>query len=159
MNEDIKFRPRFCVDWVLIDELAIGPAPRNLKHMDILKKKGIISVLSLCSIQEAPPPKEMNALFKCERFVLPDHRIGIPPTLDQIKTVLDILNNLQKPAYIHCVAAMERSPLVCICWLIRTKSLSVQESLEYLMQVHPGTSPLPEQLEIAESYYSMKLKN
>ena len=41
---------------------------------------------------------------------------------------------------------MERSPLLCMAWLIRHRGLSRLEALEYLMHVHPGTSPLPEQL-------------
>ena len=43
---------------------------------------------------------------------------------------------------------MERSPLVCIAYLMKEKNITKQVALEYLMQVHPGTSPLPEQLDI-----------
>ena len=41
---------------------------------------------------------------------------------------------------------MERSPLVCLAWLVRRQGLTPQRALDYLMQVHPGTNPLPGQL-------------
>ena len=50
--------------------------------------------------------------------------------------------------FVHCVAAMERSPLICMAWLISKKNLDLSQSLDYMMQVHPGTSPLPEQLKL-----------
>ena len=45
---------------------------------------------------------------------------------------------------------MERSPLVCIAWLIRNEKLSLQQALDYMMQVHKGTNPLPGQLKLLE---------
>ena len=46
---------RFRIDWVLVDELAIGPAPRAERHLPRLAAAGVRAVLSLCSEQEAPP--------------------------------------------------------------------------------------------------------
>ena len=43
----------FQVDWVLIDELAIGPAPRKQRHLDRLHELRIKGVLSLSSTTEA----------------------------------------------------------------------------------------------------------
>jgi protein-tyrosine phosphatase len=43
---------------------------------------------------------------------------------------------------------MERSPLVCMAWLVEHKHLSPTDALDYLMQVHPGTNPLPQQLAV-----------
>jgi protein-tyrosine phosphatase len=48
--------------------------------------------------------------------------------------------------YVHCVAAMERSPLVCLAWLVTRHGQTPERALDYLMQVHPGTNPLPGQL-------------
>ena len=50
---------RFRINWVLVDELAIGPAPRAERHLVRLEDQGIRAVLSLCSEQEAPPPPEL----------------------------------------------------------------------------------------------------
>jgi len=141
-------RQRFRISWVLIDELAVGPAPAADRHLQRLEDSGIRSILSLCSVDEAPPPNALSTRFQCDRIVLPDHRSGHPPVLEE---VLDALTSLQQlrtygPVFVHCVAAMERSPLICLAWLVREHQLEPQAALDYLMQVHPGTNPLPAQL-------------
>ena len=140
----------FSVDWVLIDEIAIGPAPRHTRHLDQLQELGIQGVLSLCSEAEARPPQGLSDLFITRRFVLPDHRAGRLPEIDELKEALAHLSELssQGPVYVHCVAAMERSPLVCLGWLVKEHNLSPESALDYLMQQHPGTNPLPGQLSL-----------
>lgn len=140
--KDLKSNYKF--DWVLINELAIGKAPKKYSDLQLIKSKGIISILSLCSISEAKPPEELDKMFIAKRVVIPDHKYERELTLNEINNVLDILSELLNngPVLVHCVAAVERSPLICMGWLIRNKDLSPQEALDYLMQVHPGTSPL-----------------
>jgi hypothetical protein len=141
---------RFRVDWVLVQELAIGPAPRAERHLERLAAEGVRGVLSLCSEEEAPPPEGLEQRFACRRVVLPDHRAGRLPVAKELGQALAALAELRQegPVFVHCVAAMERSPLVCLAWLVRQRGLSPQRALDYLMQVHPGTSPLPGQLEL-----------
>ena len=138
----------FRVDWVLIDQLAIGPAPRSLSHLDRLRDLGIRCVLSLCSLDEATPPPGMGNEFRTSRYVLPDHRAGRLVNLDELETALGHLCELQQhgPVFVHCVAAMERSPLVCLAWLVSQHHVTPERALDYLMQQHPGTNPLPGQL-------------
>ena len=140
----------FRLNWVLINEIAIGPAPIKQKHLITIQEEGIKSIFSLCGYKEVPFLDEMSDLLKCERFVLPDHKAGKIVTSEQILSALVILKDLKKegPVFIHCVAAMERSPLVCISWLIKMHNLKLVESLNYLMQSHVGTNPLPEQLNV-----------
>ncbi|WP_320664928.1 dual specificity protein phosphatase [Prochlorococcus sp. MIT 1223] len=140
----------FRIHWVLVDELAIGRAPINMGHLEILKTNKISSILSLCSESEASAPKEMNNMFNCRRALLPDHKAGRMPKLEELGEALDMLSEIKQtgPVFVHCVAAMERSPLVCMAWLVSRHGLTPQESLDYLMQVHPGTNPLPGQLSI-----------
>ena len=139
---------RFRLDWVLVEELAIGPAPRADRHLDRLHEAGIRAVLSLCSPDEAALPGGLAERFAHRRCVLPDHRAGRLPQLAELEAALDALAALrqQGPVYVHCVAAMERSPLVCLGWLVSRHSQPPERALDYLMQVHPGTNPLPGQL-------------
>ena len=139
---------RFRLDWVLVQELAVGPAPRAERHLERLTEAGVTAVLSLCSEQEAPPPAGLESRFECRRLVLPDHRVERLPELAQLEQALEALAELRAkgPVYVHCVAAMERSPLVCLAWLVRRHGLTPKRALDYLMQVHPGTNPLPGQL-------------
>ncbi|WP_254987606.1 dual specificity protein phosphatase family protein [Cyanobium sp. ATX 6E8] len=133
---------------MLVQELAVGPAPRAERHLERLTEAGVTAVLSLCSEQEAPPPAGLESRFECRRLVLPDHRVERLPELAQLEQALEALAELRAkgPVYVHCVAAMERSPLVCLAWLVRRHGLTPQRALDYLMQVHPGTNPLPGQL-------------
>ncbi|MDC3009342.1 dual specificity protein phosphatase family protein [Synechococcus sp. AH-736-G20] len=142
---------QFRIDWVLVDELAIGPAPRAPRHLDQLADAGIQAVLSLCKHEEAPPPQDLNKRFAHQRLVLPDHRSGRLPQASELQAALQLLERLHQlhgVVYLHCVAAMERSPLVCLAWLVQQHHLTPARALDYLMQVHPGTNPLPGQLEL-----------
>lgn len=138
------------LSWLLIDELAIGTAPATADDLDQLEREGVRSVLSLCAITEAPPPSGLDQRFNVVRLVLPDHRCGRLLSLEEIKASMACLGDLIRlgPVYLHCMAAVERSPLVAVAWLMLTRNLSLQAALEYAQQCHPGTSPLPEQLTV-----------
>ncbi|MEA5474638.1 dual specificity protein phosphatase [Synechococcus sp. CCY9201] len=139
---------RFRLTWVLREELAIGPGPWADRHLLRLQQEGIRGVLSLCAWEELPPPAGLREQFHTRRVVLPDHRSGRWPRPEDLEQALAALADLaaQGPVFVHCVAARERSPLVCLAWLMRHRGLSLQQGLDYLLQVHPGTSPLPQQL-------------
>ena len=142
----------FKIDWVLQNELAVGPAPISDAHIDELKKEKIFSILSLCSKTETVYLDDIDKNFNCRRVILPDHKYKKPPTVQQINNALDVLAELilLGPVFVHCVASVERSPLVCIAWLIRKHNLNIQQALDYMMQVHVGTNPLPIQLNLLE---------
>ena len=101
----------FRVDWVLVEELAIGPAPRADRHLDRLQEAGIKAVLSLCGPAEAALPAGLQERFAHQRCVLPDHRAGRLPQLSELEAALNSLGALhqQGPVFVHCVAAMERT--------------------------------------------------
>ena len=144
MSKKIKF----FYSWVLVDELMVGSAPLEISNFIELKKEGIKSVLSLCSAKEVVIPEEINNFFVCESFVLPDHTYKREPQTDEINKILQILEDLinKGPVYVHCFAGVERSPLVCMAWLVKKYSMSINESLIYLMKVHKKTNPLPKQI-------------
>ena len=137
-------------DWVLIDELAVGALPKKNKHLNFLKSKNIKSIFTLCAKEEGEIETNIEDFFFCERYVLPDHTSKKLPSLDQIRKSIEILENLMRkgPVYLHCFAGVERSPLICIAYLITKKNIDVQNALEYMMQIHPRTNPLKGQLDI-----------
>ena len=146
-------KKKYSLDWVLINELAISQAPRKLSDLKTIEREGIISILTLCAVSEVKLPEELETMFYTKRIVLPDHKYKRNMNIDEINKVLDVLSELltSGPVLVHCVAAVERSPLICMGWLIRNKGLSLQEALDYLMQIHPRTSPLSSQIKILNS--------
>ena len=141
----------FKIDWVLTKKLAIGSAPNSQFAFELLKKEGIKSILTLCDEDEFQLPLELNCDFFCERYVLPDHKKGKLPQLEDLRIALQKLENLQlnnPPTFVHCIASMERSPLVCLAWLVKDLGYSPEVALQYLMEAHPGTNPLQGQLDL-----------
>ncbi len=141
---------RFKVNWVLNEELAIGTAPCKHEDLEKLSKEGIKSILSLCGENEVNSDLILDKLFYHKRFVLPDHKTGRIITCMELNESVSLIENLLKhgPVFVHCYAAVERSPLVCMAWLMKEHQLTFQQSLDYLMQTNPGTNPLPGQLRV-----------
>ena len=136
--------------WVLINELSVGTYPKDINDLNFLKKKRIKSILTLCDESEGLIPQEIKDMFYHERFVLPDHKSSEVLNFKKLNETLEILTKMLDigPVYVHCFAAMERSPLICMAWLVKKLNLSPQESLEYLQSVHKSTNPLPNQMKL-----------
>tara|TARA_Y100000589_G_C27192609_1_gene645420 strand:+ start:3471 stop:3926 length:456 start_codon:yes stop_codon:yes gene_type:complete len=137
-------------DWVLIDELAVGALPKKDSHLSFLKNNNIKSIFTLCSNEEGKVPKSFENQFNCNNYVLPDHKSKKLPKIEQITECINILESLLKKGavYVHCFAGVERSPLICLAYLITNKNIDKQNGLEYMMQIHPSTNPLKGQLDL-----------
>lgn len=129
-------------------QLAVGPAPRRPEHWELLEREGLAAVFSLCSEVDAAAPPGLDR-FVTTRLVLPDHRSERSIEVADLLQALEVLTHLRQagPVFVHCLASMERSPLVCMAWLVRWRGLTPLQALDYMMQIHPGTSPLPSQWE------------
>ena len=140
----------FNIDWVLRDELAVGAIPKTYKDILELKKNQIQSILSLCAKDEYPVKINCEEYFSCKRVVLPDHKYKNPPNIEQLNLALDTLESIinSGPVYVHCVAGVERSPLVCMACLVKKHDLTPTQALDYLMDIHSGTNSLPKQLRL-----------
>ena len=132
-------------DWVIKNELAVGKSPKLEKDLDFLKTKGIKSVLSLCSDEEGQIHSGIKTIFNYQQFILPDHKKDKSITSEHLEKAINNLSYLikNKPVYVHCVASVERSPLVCMAWLLKTNYLTPIEALEYMNHTHKLTNPLP----------------
>ena len=135
------------INWVLNNKLAVGPVPRSIEDIKKLKKNKVNSILSLCSEDEVNVEVNYEENFLCKRIVLPDHKYKEALTIDQLNLALNTLAKIIEygPVYTHCVAGIERSPLVCMAWLVKHYDLTPTQSLDYLMNVNQGTNPLPDQ--------------
>ncbi|MCT0203859.1 dual specificity protein phosphatase family protein [Synechococcus sp. CS-602] len=138
------------ITWLLSDELAVGTAPCSSEDLDQLEQEGIKALISLCAAEEIKLSDGIPERFEWVRLPLPDHNHDCVHTARQISVVLAELSRLRGygPVYLHCVAGVERSPLVAMAWLMHSRRMGWQAALEYVQQTHPGTSPLPEQLAV-----------
>ena len=59
MNKKFSFK----LDWVLNNELAVGPAPLKKSHLEYLATKNIKSILNLCNEKEAPIDEGFKSVF------------------------------------------------------------------------------------------------
>jgi len=145
-----NFEANFKVDWVLNNELAVGRAPTKQSHIEILQLENIVAILSLCSTEEVSPPNNIESYFTCKRLILPDHKSNELLTLEQVNDAIKILTEIKLlgPVFVHCVASIERSPLICMAWLIKMHNLNPKQALDYLMEIHKGTNPLASQYKI-----------
>ena len=129
---------------VLFNKLYLGQSPKNERDLLFLKNKKIKSILSLVPKEELVPPKNINTLFDWHNFPLTDHTYDEDISKMQILESTSLLNDLIKlgRTYIHCNAGIERSPFICISWLVMYKNHNVITASDYIKQVHPKANPL-----------------
>ena len=141
---------KFQFNWVVNGKLAIGTCPRYEEDLIKIKENHVKSIFGLCDPSEAIYPDNLQTIFKLERYVLPDHKSDTLVSSEDLLMARNTLNKLlqEGAVFLHCVAAMERSPLVCMAWLIKHKKLSITQSLDYMMSINKGTNPLPSQLKV-----------
>ena len=140
--------------WVLINKLAIGVAPRSENQIDFLDQNGIKNILNLTSEIEYKPPLAVLSRFNYKNISMPDHKSKKVPDISLIKDAVNFLleANENGPSFVHCMAAVERSPLVCIAYLMKVKKITLNQSLSYLMQRNRRTNPLVSQYNILKEF-------
>ncbi len=143
----------FRFNWVFVNKLALGSYPRKASNFKKLTDEGIKSILCLCDNSEIQIDQNQIKKFLFNQFPIPDHRCNRFPTLNEIHQSIDLVDNLLNngPVIVHCFAGIERSPLICMAWIMKKENLSTLEALQYMMEVNPGTNPLPGQLKILDS--------
>ena len=140
----------FKFSWVLRKELAVGNFPKNDECLDFLESQGINAILTLCRFEEAGIEQNLKSRFKHVYYPLPDHSYKEDIKIDQLLYSLKKLAELKKygSVYVHCLAGVERSPLVCMAWLVKYRDFSSIEALDYLMEVNKKTNPLNKQFNL-----------
>ena len=146
MNNTTNYK--FIFDWILINKLAVGTSPTQESDLNLLKKKNVKNIKGLCSEEEVKWNENINNHFSCFRFVLPDSHQKILPTTEQLNTAFNLLDDLvsKDVTFIHCVASMERSPLLCIMYVMAKYKLNLEEALDFVKRVHNNTNPTNDQL-------------
>ena len=154
MSEKLKFKNKFICNWILKNKLALGTNPENEDALICLKKFKIRNVLGLCSEKEAKWHIGLENIFNCNRVILPDSRANKLPSNIQITSAYENLKNFLNDGitFVHCVASIERSPLLCIMLIMEKYNLDIEESLDYVKRMHSLTNPRNEQLFFIKNY-------
>ena len=139
-----KLNSKFFINWILKNKLAIGKYPNNEDDLELLKKKGIKSILNLCTEEEAPIPIGLLGNFEFFRYPLPDHKVKKKLEEFEILEVIEVVEKLLKngPIFIHCYASIERSPFVCIAWLVLKENIAFLNALDHVKQSHELSNPI-----------------
>ena len=144
----------FVFNWVLKNKLGIGTSPTNKEDINLLRKNQIKNVLALCSEEEAKWHENLEDNFLCKRIVIPDSNKNKLPSETQLKIAYESLKNFVSNdiTFIHCFASIERSPLLCIMFIMERYQLGLEEALDYVKRVHNHTNPRNNQLLLIKSY-------
>ena len=140
-------------NWILINKFAVGTPIISKKEKLLLNEKGIKTVLDLRNsfdISEINHQKYIENLssFEYKKFPLPDHKSGRLAETFEIRQAVDLLElSLTKgPVFMHCHAAIERSPLISIAYLHLKEGFSIIQSCDYVKQQNKATCVNVEQL-------------
>ena len=152
MNELKKYK--FVFSWILKNKLAVGSSPLKQENIAYLQRKGIKNILGLCLESEVAWGDNISRNFSCERIFIPDSKSDSLPNFEDLTKILNKLHEYlgNGATFVHCFASVERSPLICIAWLIRHESLTIKQSLDYLMKVNRRTCPSANQLKLLEDF-------
>lgn len=140
-------------NWILINKFAIG-TPLNCKEDSlILKENRISSVLDLRNTFDFHLSSKQSFLEKkiiYQNVKLPDHNSKRVANIEEIKLSLKVLNKLMinGPVFMHCHAAVERSPLVSIAFIHKYKGLTINQAYDYVKQQNSNTNVSFEQLSV-----------
>ena len=145
---------KFIFNWILIDKLALGNSPLKEENLDLLEKKGIKNILGLCSESEIKWAKKTEQNFICERFFIPDSNLNTLPTFEELNEIINKLSKFinQGATFIHCLASIERSPLICILYIMKKFNLEIEDSLDYVLSKHNYTNPTNSQLKLIKDF-------
>lgn len=142
-------------DWILPDQLAVGPFPKSSSSLAYLRRMDITAILSLTEEMEGTIPAELRHSFVWQRVPIPDGFTGGVPTEEQFAAALEVLERWQKKhhvVYVHCLAGVGRSPAVCALYLSKIKGVSLDEALEIVRTQHQDTQPTAAQIEVMQRF-------
>ncbi len=139
--------------WVLTGRLAIGPMPARASHWQQLEQAGVRMRFSCCYPDEQRGGAPIPPHWLSDGLPLPDYRLQEP--LDRAR-LLDALARAQRllrlgaPLYVHCMAGIERSPLLAVGLTALERHLSLFDALDWVRRCHPVARPIVAHLELLE---------
>ncbi|MFZ0406664.1 MAG: hypothetical protein WAM11_00940 [Cyanobium sp.] len=145
--------------WILTNQLAIGPRPVSKLHWQQLEEAGLRGRFSCCYPEEEqslPYPHGWQSAI----VSLPDHRNQEELRLERLVEALSTADQLLDegaPIYLHCLAGIERSPLLAVGLTARRRRIDVYAALDWVRRCHPSALPIYGHLELLEQVLNLKM--
>ena len=120
--------------------MLLGSCPRTAENVDILKKRGVKSILCLDS--KSASLYDHNWV---DNFLCVDMEVNKFFTKEKVELALkflyDSIEVKKVPTYIHSDTGMERSPLLGALFLVATKGTRYNKALELIMSKSRHVNP------------------
>ena len=140
-------------NWILVNKLAIGTPLTNQRDKSFLKEKKIVSILDLRNENDLlkinyEKQLKLYSEFNLFRISLPDHNSKRLAKTSEIQNAVNMVDRFLRdgPLFMHCHASVERSPLISVAYLMKTKNLNCIQAYEYVKQQNKITNVSLEQL-------------
>jgi protein-tyrosine phosphatase len=154
------------VSCILPSELYVGCAPSGERLKD-LKRIGINAILDLTEdTDNYTPEKGIDQSFAYVNYPLVDvYKFsplmgrGYPPSQNQLYDIYKILSQWhqdRKVIYIHCRSGANRSPLICMLYLIAIKKIKINMAIADVSMKHKNAKPNAYQLQALCEYVQLR---
>ena len=160
-----KIMPSF-VSCILPSELYLGCAPSD-ETLEHLKRIGVNAILDLTEdADNYKPVKGIGEIFTYVNYSLVDvYKFspligkGYPPSQNQLYDIYKILSQWhqdRKVIYIHCRAGANRSPLICMLYLVAIKKMKINMAIAEVSLKHKDAKPNAYQLQALCEYVQLR---
>lgn len=154
------------ISCILPSELYVGCAPSGEK-LEYLKRIGINAILDLTEdTDNYKPVKGIGEIFTYVKYSLVDvYKFspligkGYPPSQNQLYDIYKILSQWhqdRKVIYIHCRAGANRSPLICMLYLVTLKKMKINMAIAEVSMKHKDAKPNAYQLQALCEYVQLR---
>lgn len=154
------------VSCILPSELYVGCAPSDEK-LEHLKRIGVNAILDLTEdADNYKPVKGIGEIFTYVNYSLVDvYKFspligkGYPPSQNQLYDIYKILSQWhqdRKVIYIHCRAGANRSPLICMLYLVAIKKMKINMAIAEVSMKHKDAKPNAYQLQALCEYVQLR---
>ena len=119
-----------------------------------MHEAGVRAVVNTC--EEYEGPQDQYEKFGIEQLRIPTIDFTHPLLEDVERAVEFTQTQVEqgKTVYIHCKAGRARSATVAICWLIKYRSLSMQEAQDQLLKHRAHINPKLTERPVVKEFFS-----
>lgn len=123
--------------WDRVDEFVLLGAMPMRRDVKPLYDLGVRGVINMC--KEYAGPTDLYQTLGIRQLWLPTVDFN-PPTLEDVSEGVEFLQEMvlsKQSVYVHCKAGRARSATIVICWLVKYRSMSLDEAQDHLIRSRP----------------------